>query len=41
VQVIRPRRSGRSYEEIARQAGLSRTGVFDICKRWQRLGDKD
>ena len=40
VQVIRLRQSGRSYDEIARQTGLSRTGVFDICKRWRLLGEK-
>ncbi|WP_432736001.1 helix-turn-helix domain-containing protein [Ralstonia solanacearum] len=33
VQVIRLRRAGRTYEEIAELTGLSRTGVFDICKR--------
>jgi transposase len=40
VQVIRLRERGYSYEDIAQQTGLSRTGVFDICKRWRRLGDK-
>lgn len=33
VQVIRMRNAGYSYDEIAAQTGLSRTGVFDICKR--------
>lgn len=33
VQVIRLRKAGRTYDEIAAQTGLSRTGVFDICKR--------
>jgi transposase len=40
VQVIRLRERGHSYEDIAQQTGLSRTGVFDICKRWRLLGDK-
>ena len=40
VQVIRLRQSGRSYDDIARQTGLSRTGVFDICKRWKLHGEK-
>lgn len=40
VQVIRLRRAGRTYEEIAELTGLSRTGVFDICKRHQALGAK-
>jgi transposase len=29
-QVIGLRRRGMTYKEIARQVGLSRTGVFDI-----------
>ncbi|GKT26249.1 hypothetical protein AVHM3334_20470 [Acidovorax sp. SUPP3334] len=33
VQVIRLRNAGRTYDEIAAQTGLSRTGVFDIVKR--------
>lgn len=33
VQVIRLRKSGQTYEQIALQTGLSKTGVFDICKR--------
>lgn len=33
VQVIRLRKAGLTYDEIAAQTGLSRTGVFDICKR--------
>ncbi|OLI30721.1 helix-turn-helix domain protein, partial [Xanthomonas oryzae pv. oryzae] len=33
VQVIRLRKAGQTYDEIAAQTGLSRTGVFDICKR--------
>ena len=40
VQVIRLRKSGRTYEEIAAQTGLSRTGVFDICKRHEAGGAK-
>jgi transposase len=40
VQVIGLRRSGRSYDDIACQTGLSRTGVFDICKRWKLHGGK-
>jgi transposase len=39
VQVIRLRERGYSYEDIAHQTGLSRTGVFDICKRWRLLGE--
>jgi transposase len=33
VQVIRLRKAGKTYEEIAQQTGLSRTGVFNICSR--------
>ena len=33
VQVIRLRKAGLSYELIAQQTGLSRTGVFNICAR--------
>src|SRR4030095_5907602 len=40
VQVIRLRRAGRTYDEIAAQTGLSRTGVFDICKRHEAAGAK-
>ena len=40
VQVIRLRKAGRTYDEIADQTGLSRTGVFDICKRHDRAGAK-
>ena len=40
VQVICLRNSGRSHDRIARQLGLSRTGVFDICKRWKLHGEK-
>jgi len=40
VQVIRLRKAGRTYDEIAEQTGLSRTGVFDICKRHEAGGAK-
>ncbi|MRD47437.1 IS630 family transposase [Caenimonas koreensis DSM 17982] len=33
VQVIRLRKAGQTYEQIAEQTGLSRTGVFNICSR--------
>lgn len=38
VQVIRLRKAGGTYEQIAAQTGLSRTGVFDICKRCEAGG---
>jgi transposase len=38
VQVIRLRRAGKTYEEIAQQTGLSRTGVFNICSRHAAAG---
>lgn len=38
VQVIRLRKAGRTYDEIAALTGLSRTGVFDICKRHAASG---
>jgi transposase len=38
VQVIRLRKAGQTYGEIAAQTGLSRTGVFDICKRHEAAG---
>jgi transposase len=38
VQVIRLRAAGKTYDEIADQTGLSRTGVFDICKRHELGG---
>jgi transposase len=38
VKVVALRRAGRSYVQIALQLGLSRTGVFDICKRFAALG---
>ena len=40
VQVIRLRKAGQTYDEIAMQTGLSRTGVFDICKRHDVGGAK-
>jgi transposase len=40
VQVIRLRKAGYSYDAIAAQTGLSRTGVFDICKRHAAGGAK-
>jgi transposase len=40
VQVIRLRKAGLTYEEIAAQNGLSRTGVLDICKRHEAGGAK-
>ena len=33
VQVVRLRKAGQTYDEIAVQTELSRAGVFDICKR--------
>lgn len=32
VQVIRLRKAGQTYDKIAAQTGLSRTGVFNICR---------
>ena len=40
VQVIRLRKAGQTYDEIAGHTGLSRTGVFDICKRHEAAGAK-
>jgi transposase len=40
VQVIRLRKASLTYEQIAQQTGLSRTGVFDICKRHDEGGAK-
>ncbi|WP_080492205.1 IS630 family transposase [Burkholderia ubonensis] len=37
-QVINLRRRGWTYDEIAEHTDLSRTGVFDICKRYAREG---
>ena len=38
MQVIRLRKAGHTYDEIAALTGLSRTGVFDICKRHAASG---
>ncbi len=40
VQVVRLRKAGRTYDEIATLTGLSRTGVFNICKRHELSGAK-
>lgn len=40
VQVIRLRKAGLTYDAIATQAGLTRTGVFGICKRYAASGAK-
>ncbi len=37
-QVIGLRESGLTYEAIAAQVGLTRTGVFDICRRFAEQG---
>ena len=37
-QVIGLRESGLTYAAIGRQAGLSRNGVMDICKRYETHG---
>ena len=37
-QVIGLREAGLTYDAIAAQVGLTRTGVFDICKRFRRAG---
>src|SRR4051812_40078270 len=39
-QVIGLRQSGASYAAIAAQVGQSRTGAFDICKRFDAKGKK-
>ena len=39
-QVIRLRQQSWAYEAIAAELGLSRTGVFDICKRYEQGGAK-
>jgi transposase len=38
VQVIRLREAGHTYDAIATQTGLSRTGVFNICQRYAKGG---
>lgn len=40
VQVIRLRQAGHTYDEIAELTGLSKTGVFNICKRHAEHGAK-
>ena len=40
VQVIRLRKAGHTYDEIAELTGLSKTGVFNICKRHAEHGPK-
>ena len=37
-QVIGLRQAGMTYDAIAAQAGLTRTGVFNICKRFAEQG---
>ena len=37
-QVIGLRRAGMTYDAIAAQVGLTRTGVFDICQRFAARG---
>jgi transposase len=37
-QVIGLRQAGLTYDAIAAQVGLTRTGVFDICKRFAERG---
>jgi len=38
-QVIGLRQNGASYAAIAAQVGLSQTGVFDICQRFDAQGE--
>jgi len=40
VQVIRLRKAGHTLDEIAQLTGLSKTGVFNICKRHEQHGAK-
>lgn len=37
-QVVGLRERGLTYEEIAAQVGLTKNGVFDICKRYREKG---
>ena len=39
TEVIRLRKMGLTYLQIGVQTGLSRTGVFDICKRYTATGN--
>lgn len=41
VQVIRLRKAGRMYDEIAALTGLSRTGVFNICACYEAGGAEE
>ncbi|XHO08141.1 hypothetical protein ACEQUB_p01390 (plasmid) [Ralstonia syzygii] len=38
--MIRLRKAGHTYDEIAQQTGLTKTGVFNICKRHVEGGAK-
>lgn len=38
TEVVRLRKTGFTYLQIAAHTGLSRTGVFDICKRYAATG---
>ncbi len=38
TEVVRLRKTGLTYLQIGAQTGLSRTGVFDICKRYAVTG---
>lgn len=38
TEVVRLRKTGLTYLQIGAQTGLSRTGVFDICKRYAATG---
>jgi len=40
AQVIRLRKAGQTYDQIAQQTGLTKTGVFNICKRYAEGGSK-
>src|SRR5215218_8949161 len=37
-QVVGLRRAGQTYDAIAAQVGLTRTGVFNICRRFAERG---
>lgn len=38
MEVVRLRKTGLTYLQVGAQTGLSRTGVFDICKRYAAAG---
>jgi transposase len=38
AEIVRLRKAGLTYLQISAQTGLSRTGVFDICKRYAAMG---